>query len=57
MIDFVFDLILDMIEGFDVIVILIRFKIGENNYKDGVNLSKKEFWYKLMIEKVVFKIV
>ena len=26
-----------------------------NNYKDGVNLSKKEFWHKLLTEKVVPK--
>lgn len=49
------DLTPDMIEGLDVTVIPIRLKIGENNYKDGVNLSKKEFWHKLMTEKVVPK--
>ena len=37
------DLTPDMIEGLDVTVIPIRLRIGENNYKDGVNLSKKEF--------------
>lgn len=35
------DITPDMIEGLDVTVIPIRLKIGENNYKDGVNLSKK----------------
>ena len=49
------DITPDMIEGLDVTVIPIRLKIGENNYKDGVNLSKKEFWHKLMTEKVVPK--
>ena len=49
------DLTPDMIEGLDVTVIPIRLKIGENNYKDGINLSKKEFWHKLMTEKVVPK--
>ena len=49
------DLTPDMIEGLDVTVIPIRLKIGENNYKDGVNLSKKEFWHKLLTEKVVPK--
>ena len=44
-----------MIEGLDVTVIPIRLKIGENNYKDGVNLSKKEFWHKLLTEKVMPK--
>jgi len=49
------DITPDMIEGLDVAVIPIRLKIGENNYKDGVNLSKKEFWHKLLTEKVVPK--
>ena len=49
------DITPDMIEGLDVTVIPIRLKIGENNYKDGINLSKKEFWHKLMTEKVVPK--
>lgn len=49
------DLTPEMIEGLDVTVIPIRLKIGENNYKDGVNLSKKEFWHKLLTEKVVPK--
>lgn len=42
------DLTPDMIEGLDVTIIPIRLRIGENNYKDGVNLSKKEFWHKLL---------
>ena len=49
------DITPDMIEGLDVRVIPIRLKIGENNYKDGVNLSKKEFWHKLLTEKVIPK--
>ena len=49
------DITPDMIEGLDITVIPIRLKIGENNYKDGVNLSKKEFWHKLLTEKVVPK--
>ncbi|BEO96822.1 DegV family protein [Fusobacterium nucleatum] len=49
------DITPDMIEGLDVTVIPIRLKIGENNYKDGVNLSKKEFWYKLTTEKIMPK--
>ena len=49
------DLTPDMIEGLDVTIIPIRLRIGENNYKDGINLSKKEFWHKLMTEKVVPK--
>ena len=49
------DITPDMIEGLDVTVIPIRLKIGENNYKDGVNLSKKEFWHKLITEKIMPK--
>ncbi|WP_427169303.1 DegV family protein [Fusobacterium nucleatum] len=49
------DLTPDMIEGLDVTVIPIRLRIGENNYRDGVNLSKKEFWHKLMSEKIIPK--
>ena len=55
LIDSASDITPDMIEGLDVTVIPIRLKIGENNYKDGVNLSKKEFWHKLLTEKVVPK--
>ena len=49
------DLTPDMIEGLDVTIIPIRLRIGENNYKDGVNLSKKEFWHKLTTEKIMPK--
>ena len=49
------DITPDMIEGLDVTIIPIRLRIGENNYKDGVNLSKKEFWHKLLTEKVIPK--
>ena len=49
------DLTPEMIEGLDITIIPIRLRIGENNYKDGVDLSKKEFWHKLMTEKVVPK--
>ena len=49
------DITPDMIEGLDVTIIPIRLRIGENNYKDGVNLSKKEFWHKLLTENVVPK--
>ena len=49
------DLTPDMIEGLDVTVIPIRLRIGESNYRDGVNLSKKEFWRKLLTEKVIPK--
>ena len=31
-----------MIEGLDITIIPVRLKIGENNYKDGVDLTKKE---------------
>ena len=40
-----------MIEGLDITIIPIRLRIGENNYKDGVDLSKKEFWHKLIDRK------
>ena len=44
-----------MIEGLDVTIIPIRVKIGENNYRDGINLSKREFWHKLLAEKIIPK--
>ena len=44
-----------MIEGLDITIIPVRLRIGENNYKDGVDISKKEFWHKLITEKVVPK--
>ena len=49
------DLTHEMIEGLDITIIPVRLKIGENNYKDGVDLTKKEFWHKLITEKVVPK--
>ena len=49
------DLTHEMIEGLDITIIPVRLKIGENNYKDGVDLTKKEFWHKLLTEKVMPK--
>ena len=49
------DLTHEMIEGLDITIIPVRLRIGENNYKDGVDLTKKEFWHKLITEKVVPK--
>ena len=49
------DLTHEMIEGLDITIIPVRLRIGENNYKDGVDISKKEFWHKLITEKVVPK--
>ena len=49
------DLTLEMTEGLDITIIPVRLRIGENNYKDGVDISKKEFWHKLLTEKVMPK--
>ena len=49
------DLTHEMIEGLDITIIPVRLRIGENNYKDGVDITKKEFWHKLITEKVVPK--
>lgn len=49
------DLTHEMTEGLDITIIPVRLRIGENNYKDGVDLTKKEFWHKLITEKVVPK--
>ena len=51
------DLTHEMIEGLDITIIPVRLRIGENNYKDGVDLTKKEFWHKLITEKVVPKLL
>ena len=49
------DLSPEMIEGLDITIIPIRLRIGENNYKDGVDITKKEFWRKLITDKVMPK--
>lgn len=49
------DLTTEMIGDLEISLIPIKVKIGENHYKDGENLTKKEFWNKLLIEKVIPK--
>lgn len=49
------DLTDELIGDLEISVIPLKVKIGENHYKDGVELSKKEFWHKLLTEKVIPK--
>lgn len=49
------DLTSEIIGNLEITVIPLKIKIGENHYKDGVNLSKKEFWHKIITEKVIPK--
>lgn len=43
------------VEGQNIFVIPIRLNVGDNEYKDGLNLTKQEFWNKLVNENAKFK--
>lgn len=49
------DLTTEIIGDLEIRVVPLKIKIGDNHYKDGVNLSKREFWQKLLNEKVIPK--
>ncbi|MBS9775926.1 MAG: DegV family EDD domain-containing protein, partial [Fusobacterium sp.] len=49
------DLTTEFIGDLEISVVPLKIKIGEGNYKDGVTISKKEFWSKLLTEKVIPK--
>lgn len=49
------DLTSEFIGDLEISIVPLKVKIGENNYKDGVSLSKKEFWNKVLSERVIPK--
>lgn len=49
------DLTQELIGELEISIIPLKVKIGDNHYKDGVNLSKREFWHRLLTEKIMPK--
>ena len=49
------DLTPELIGDLNVEIIPLKVKIGDNYYKDGVELSKKEFWKKITNEAIIPK--
>lgn len=50
------DLTPDMIKGLDIDIIPLKIKLaGDTYYKDGVDMTKSEFWKRLLSENVIPK--
>lgn len=49
------DLTPEWTEGYDIHIVPLRVKIGEKTYHDGINISRREFWKKLLQEKTLPK--
>lgn len=49
------DLSPELMEGLNIDIIPLKIKIGEDYYKDGVELTKREFWKKVTIEGIIPK--
>lgn len=49
------DLTPDLIENLDVAIIPLKVKLGDNYYKEGIELSKKEFWKRIATESIIPK--
>lgn len=49
------DLTPDLIGDLNIDIIPLKVKLGDNYYRDGVELSKKEFWKKIVSESIIPK--
>ncbi len=49
------DLTRELIGDLEISVVPLKVKMGENTFKDGVTISKKEFWNRLLTEKILPK--
>lgn len=49
------DLTPELMKGYDIHMIPLRLKIGDKNYEDSVTITRKEFWNKILREKVLPK--
>ncbi|WP_291258648.1 DegV family EDD domain-containing protein [Fusobacterium sp.] len=49
------DLTPDLIGDLNIDIIPLKVKLGDNYYRDGVDLSKKEFWKKIVSESIIPK--
>lgn len=45
------DLTPELMKGYDIHIIPLRLKIGDKNYEDGVTITRKEFWNRILREK------
>lgn len=49
------DLAPELIGDLNIDIIPLKVKLGDNYYRDGVELSKKEFWKKIVSESIIPK--
>lgn len=49
------DLTPEIIGDLEISIVPLKIKMGENHYKEGVDISKKDFWNKLIRDKIVPK--
>lgn len=49
------DLTPEMIGDLGISIIPMKVKVGDNHYRDGIDISKKEFWHRIVTEKVIPK--
>lgn len=49
------DLSPELTEGYDIHIVPLRVKLGEKTYHDGVNITRKNFWKKIALEKTIPK--
>lgn len=49
------DLTPEIIGDLEISVIPLKVKLGDHHFKDGVDLSKKEFWHKIITERIIPK--
>lgn len=49
------DLTPELMKGYDIHIIPLRLKIGDKNYEDGVTITRKEFWNRILREKILPK--
>ncbi|WP_349764203.1 DegV family EDD domain-containing protein [Fusobacterium sp. SYSU M8D902] len=49
------DLTPELIGDLNIDIIPLKVKLGDNYYRDGVELSKKEFWKKIVSESIIPK--
>lgn len=49
------DLTPELMKGYDIHIIPLRLKIGDKNYEDGITITRKEFWNRILREKILPK--
>lgn len=49
------DLSAEWTAGYDIHIVPLRVKLGDKTYRDGVDITKKEFWKRIITEKTLPK--